>query len=60
MKPKTRKEWFVVMATETADGDTVETCVILPSWWKVLLRLLKKGRKSCEIRIWTHEVVACE
>ena len=31
MSLKTRKEWFVVMATETADGDTVETCVILPS-----------------------------
>lgn len=59
MKSKTRKEWFVVMATETADIDPVESCVILPSWRKVLLRLLKKGRKSCEIRIWTHEVVDC-
>lgn len=59
MRPKTKKEWFVVMVTETEDGNDVETCVILPSWWKVLLRLLKKGRKSSEIRIWTHEVVDC-
>lgn len=48
-----RKEWNITYSIHDGEGGRNEFFVILPSFWKVLWWFATRGRKACEIYIWT-------
>ena len=47
------KEWNISYAVHDGEGGLDEYMIILPSFWKVLWWFIRKGRKACQIDIWT-------
>ena len=47
------KEWNITYAIHDGEGGLDEFMIILPSFLKVLWWFIRKGRKACEIYIWT-------
>jgi hypothetical protein len=47
------KEWNISYALHNGEGGLDEFMIILPSFRKVLWWFILKGRKACEIYIWT-------
>lgn len=50
---KFNKEWNISYALSDGEDGLNEFMIILPSFWKVLWWLIRKGRKACGIYIWT-------
>ena len=48
-----RKEWNITYGIHDGEGGLQEFFVILPSFRKVLWWFIRRGRKACEINIWT-------
>ena len=47
------KEWNITYAIHDGEGGLQEFFVILPSFRKVLWWFIGRGRKACQIDIWT-------
>lgn len=47
------KEWNITYVIHDGEGGLNEFFVILPSFRKVLWWFIRRGRKACEINIWT-------
>lgn len=47
------KEWTITYAIHDGEGGLNEFFVILPSFRKVLWWFIRRGRKACQIDIWT-------
>lgn len=47
------KEWNISYALHDGEGGLDEFMIVLPSFLKVLWWFIRKGRKACEIYIWT-------
>lgn len=48
-----KKEWNISYAMHDGMGGLNEFMIVLPSWWKVILWFLRRGRRYCDIYIWT-------
>ena len=48
-----KKEWNISYAMHDGMGGLNEFMVVLPSWWKVILWLFRRGRRCRDIYIWT-------
>ena len=53
MMIKVVKEWNITYSIHDGEGGKDEFFVILPSFWKVLWWFVTRGRRACEIYIWT-------
>lgn len=47
------KEWNITYSIHDGEGGKDEFFVILPSFGKVLWWFVTRGRRACEIYIWT-------
>ena len=47
------KEWSITYAIHDGEGGLDEFMIILTSFWKVLWWFIRRGRKACQIDIWT-------
>lgn len=47
------KEWNITYSMHDGEGGLDEFHVILPSFLKVLWWFIARGRRACEIYIWT-------
>ena len=47
------KDWNIVYQVHDGEGGLDEIMIILPAFWKVLWWFVTRGRKACEIYIWT-------
>lgn len=52
---KIAKEWNISYSIHDGEGGLDQFMIVLPSFWKVLWWFIQKGRKACEIYIWTCE-----
>lgn len=48
-----KKEWNISYAMHDGNGGLNEFLIVLPCWWKVILWFLRRGRRCCDIYIWT-------
>lgn len=53
MLNKLVKEWNITYSIHDGEGGRDEFFVILSSFWKVLWWFVTRGRRACEIYIWT-------
>ena len=46
-------EWNISYCSHDGYGGLNEYLIVLPKFWKVLWWMIRRGRKHCEIYIWT-------
>jgi hypothetical protein len=54
------KEWNISYYIHDGYGGLDEFIVVLPKFWKVVWWFIRRGRKCCEVYIWTSHKIANE